>query len=113
MTPEQIEALPEAITLSGEWETRTILLNDEWLPEDLSLKIRPHSPTGFNWSYAGSGPAQLALAVLMEFLPVRDALHYYQDFKFEVIAMHPKSDFSITINLKEKITRYAEENIRG
>ena len=31
-----------------------------------SLDIRNHSPTGFNWGYGGSGPHQLALALLMD-----------------------------------------------
>lgn len=28
------------------------------------LDLRNHSPTGFEWGYSGSGPAQLALAIL-------------------------------------------------
>jgi hypothetical protein len=51
-----------------------------------SLKIRNHSPDGFEWGYGGSGPAQLALALLMELLPVRVAEAYYQKFKRMVIA---------------------------
>lgn len=31
-------------------------------------EIRNHSPDGFNWGYAGSGPAQLALAILADCL---------------------------------------------
>ncbi len=30
------------------------------------LELRNHSPTGFNWGYAGSGPCQLALAILAD-----------------------------------------------
>lgn len=52
-----------------------------------SLKIRNHSPTGFEWGYGGSGPAQLALALLLEVTGDRDvAEKLYQDFKFEVVA---------------------------
>lgn len=38
--------------------------------EDLDprLDVRNHSPTGFEWGYAGSGPAQLALALLTDAL---------------------------------------------
>lgn len=32
---------------------------------DQSLRFRNHSPDGFEWSYGGSGPAQLALAILL------------------------------------------------
>lgn len=31
-----------------------------------SLKLRQHSPTGFEWGYSGSGPSQLALALLLD-----------------------------------------------
>ena len=35
-------------------------------PLDLRLDLFNHSPTGFEWGYGGSGPAQLALAILAE-----------------------------------------------
>ena len=44
-------------------------------------------PDGFEWGYAGSGPAQLALAILAD--ATRDeeyALRRHQDFKREVIS---------------------------
>ena len=51
------------------------------------LEIRNHSPTGFDWGYGGSGPAQLALALLVDALgDVELAQSHYQDFKFEVVA---------------------------
>lgn len=31
-----------------------------------SLRVWAHSPTGFAWGYGGSGPAQLALALLLD-----------------------------------------------
>ena len=64
-----------------------------------SLKIVNHSPTGFCWGYAGSGPAQLALAMLLDYFngDRERALAIYQDFKFKVIARLPMdSDFTIT-----------------
>lgn len=33
-------------------------------PLPLRLDLLNHSPTGFGWGYGGSGPAQLALAIL-------------------------------------------------
>jgi hypothetical protein len=43
--------------------------NGQDVPLDLnvSLKVRNHSPTGFNWGYGGSGPHQLALGILFDF----------------------------------------------
>ena len=39
-------------------------------PLDLerSLRVASHSPSGFEWGYAGSGPHQLALAILLDVL---------------------------------------------
>jgi hypothetical protein len=60
-----------------------------------------HSPTGFEWGYGGSGPAQLAYAILRKFFTTKHtpseakrlALLYYQDFKWEVVAKFEKSGF--------------------
>ena len=55
-----------------------------------SLALRAHSPTGFDWGHAGSGPAQLALALLLDITGAPDiALHHYQDFKAEFVARWP------------------------
>ena len=35
-------------------------------PLDARRDIRNHSPDGFEWGYGGSGPAQLALAILAD-----------------------------------------------
>jgi Family of unknown function (DUF6166) len=52
-----------------------------------SLAVRNHSPDGFNWGYGGSGPAQLALAILLhEGLPTDIACRLYQRFKFKFVA---------------------------
>lgn len=57
------------------------------LKPDRSKAVKNHSPDGFNWGYSGSGPGQLALALLLE---VTDneavAPRYYQDFKTHFIA---------------------------
>jgi uncharacterized protein DUF6166 len=51
------------------------------------LDLRNHSPTGFEWGYGGSGPAQLALAILADHLGAdEEATDLYQRFKFRVIA---------------------------
>jgi hypothetical protein len=47
--------------------------------------------TGFNWGYGGSGPAQLALALLADALGNDElALQLHQKFKFHVIAQLPR-----------------------
>ena len=49
-----------------------------------------HSPTGIAWGYGGSGPAQCAFAILMDYLgDEQRARALYQDFKFLTIAKLP------------------------
>lgn len=55
-------------------------------PLPLCLEIKNHSPTGFAWGYGGSGPAQLALAILVDVAGKEIALQRYFDFKWNVIA---------------------------
>jgi len=63
-----------------------------------------HSPSGFSWGYAGSGPAQLALAVLAHEYDEQFALDHYQDFKVMYVAEHPAEDrFVVTSALIEEI----------
>lgn len=62
-------------------------------PLNPRFDLRNHSPTGFQWGYGGSGPAQLALALLADYL--KDdarALQLYQDFKWSVIAVLPQNN---------------------
>lgn len=64
---------------------------------DPQLGLRNHSPTGFEWGYAGSGPAQLALAVLADHLgDAESALDLYQEFKFAVVARLPREGWVLT-----------------
>ena len=72
--------------------TPVIFRNGELFTPNLSLAVRNHSPTGFEWSYQGSGPAQLALAILIDCLGVYWAENVYQAFKRDVIAKLPKHE---------------------
>lgn len=61
------------------------------------LDLYNHSPTGFEWGYGGSGPAQLALAILANCLgDDEEALEHYQRFKFDVIAGLPREGWTLT-----------------
>ena len=56
-----------------------------------------HSPDGFAWGYGGSGPAQLAYAILFDVTNDADkSQRFYQDYKFAVIAGLPRSPWHIT-----------------
>lgn len=53
----------------------------------LCLDLVNHSPDGFEWGYSGSGPAQLAVAILADFCGKDSkALKLHLVFKDEVIA---------------------------
>jgi hypothetical protein len=110
MTEIQLLALPESIILHGErdGDGTWVTINNEWLDINPSLKIYNHSPTGFNWGYGGSGPAQFALAILMEFLPVKLAEAYKQYFKEAVIAPIKEDAFTIVIPFREIIYKISK-----
>jgi len=57
--------------------------------------VRNHSPTGFEWGYEGSGPSQLALAMLCALVPVEVATKYYREFKSDRIANIESCTFCI------------------
>ena len=62
-------------------------------PLPLRLDLFNHSPTGFSWGYGGSGPAQLALALLADALGDDDrAIQLHQCFKFKVVACWPEGE---------------------
>ena len=75
----------------------------EELTPDKSLEVMNHSPTGFEWGYGGSGPSQLALALLLDAIGSKDAaLFHYHDLKREVISGLPDSCWALhaTYNIR-------------
>jgi hypothetical protein len=80
------------------------------------LDLYNHSPTGFEWGYCGSGPAQLALAILADHLADdRQALDVYQRFKWAVVMKLPKTRWmlnSLVINnILRNIRNYEAEGV--
>jgi len=56
-------------------------------PLDPRFDLKRLSPTGFEWTYEGNGPAQLALALLADHLgDDARALQLYQPFMRAVVA---------------------------
>lgn len=56
-----------------------------------------HSPTGLEWGYTGSGPAQLAFAILLDHYGAPGpAFLFYQDFKESVVATWKADRWEIT-----------------
>lgn len=74
----------------------------EWTEKDWCNDIVDHSPTGVTWGYNGSGPSQMALAVLVSYLVNRFgytrefaggvAKKYYMKFREEFIAPAPMNE---------------------
>ena len=74
--------------------------------------LRQHSPTGLEWGYGGSGPAQLALAILAHEYDDEFAQMYYQDFKWAVIAHLPQRAWNLTSDeIQEAIRQLRAEKI--
>ena len=76
-----------------------------------SQKLYNHSPDGFEYGYSGSGPSQLALAILLELMDDEGvALRLYQDFKRDCIAILYGNKFDILIkDIEAWVTRRIEQ----
>lgn len=82
----------------------------------LRLEVRNHSPSGFNWGYGGSGPAQLALAILVDHFggvapdgDIERAERLYQRFKFAVIGKLPEESWELTSERIEAVVAELEK----
>jgi hypothetical protein len=88
---------------------------------DVTVDARPlnprfdlwkHSPTGFEWGYGGSGPAQLALALLADHMGNEQALSLYQRFKSAVVAKLPEPGWSLTSHdITQALTALAGKDV--
>lgn len=119
MTWKQIDDLMDEATmriyvgvrLGGDAAAPALVVVTYWRDREL-LGFVPlkhhvlHSPTGFNWGYGGSGPADLALAILLDFLqedpaPERlrrglsPAWQVHQPFKWVFVAKFPDAGWAL------------------
>lgn len=74
---------------------------------DPRLDIIDHSPTGVEWGYRGSGPAQLALAILADYYDEDTAKRLYRAFMREVVAHFEEVGFSLR---GEYVEEWVEES---
>lgn len=94
-------------------EGPVVLIDGLILQPGPSQKLYNHSPDGFEWGYGGSGPAQLALAILYDFTGDRDlALKNYQDFKQCFIANARREGFQINASEVEEFLNTQKEGAR-
>jgi len=83
-----------------------VTVNGEILPPRLDL-VR-HSPTGLEWGYGGSGPAQLALAILAHHTGNAErAVQLHQAFKWDVVAKLERLQWIMTGNQVEQWLKFA------
>jgi len=77
-----------------------VTVDAETLPRRYDLLSA--SPCGFEWGYGGSGPAQLAVAILAHAYGDEFATQHYQRFKDEVVTALPESRWTLTtLDLEE------------
>ncbi len=80
----------------------------------LGLEHRKHSPSGFEWGYGGSGPCQLALAMLTYIFPYDFIKDLVQDFKWDIINNIKKDKWTIsTTRVFLWVDRKKEEQRKG
>jgi hypothetical protein len=81
---------PDVIYVGYRRRSRAIVeeqSDQQQLTPERSLELANHSPSGFEWGYGGSGPAQLALALLLDYTDDEElALAEYKAFKTEVVS---------------------------
>lgn len=75
--------------------------------------IADHSPDGFAWGYAGSGPAQLALALIAHATGDDNlARRFHQRFKFMVVARLPQSaPWGISSTVVRALVAFLQERV--
>jgi hypothetical protein len=119
MKEEQLELFPKVVNIVNEDEgiirgeriTNKVSIDGKLLYPIKSQAIINHSPDGFSWGFAGSGPAQLALGILLELYGEEIAKDLYQDFKDEIIAnLAISGDFIINI---ESVKVWVDTKLKG
>lgn len=69
----------------------------EVLEPGRSQALRNHSPDGFEWGYGGSGPNQLALALLLDVTGEEEfSLASHADFCRDVVSQLPEREWTLT-----------------
>ncbi|MGR9053826.1 MAG: DUF6166 domain-containing protein [Gammaproteobacteria bacterium] len=89
-----------------------VTVDDRPLP--LRLDLINRSPNGFEWGYLGSGPAQLALAILAYHCGSDEqrALRHYDEFKHLVIARIYSDSWLMNHRFVEQVLGVVESQYR-
>ena len=108
VSPEAFNKPNQEKTMTSNIERMNIQLirSPDAIAIGLDQHIVRHSPTGIEWGYGGSGPADLALSILTQYAGQEFADRHYQQFKFDVIASIPREGGTITV---EKIEQWIDK----
>jgi len=100
--------IPKIIKVRGERTPEGCCL---WVNDQLVKQEIYHSPTGMEWGYCGSGPADAARSILLMLLPKNMANTLYQKFKFDYVSGWPqnKNEFMDEINFRDWVRRAIKE----
>jgi hypothetical protein len=115
MTRKTYIGTPHRDSVSGQ-SLVTVCDGQKSEPLPLRLDLFNHSPTGFSWGYGGSGPAQLALALLADALADDDrAVRLHQEFKFKVVACWPEGErwWITTEQIAAVVNLIEQENVQA
>lgn len=84
-------------TYTGSMQNHEAVVTVDGQPLDPRFDLARRSPTGFAWGYGGSGPAQLAIALLADCEGAAVGQRFFQDFKWQVIALlEPDRPWTLT-----------------
>lgn len=61
----------------------------------IEQRVVKHSPTGMEWGYNGSGPADFALNILLYYTDPAAAVYLYQSFKHSFVSRLPREGGTI------------------
>lgn len=95
----------------GKAQGRSVRFDEQQLNPWQSQQVYNHSPDGFAWGYGGSGPAQLALAILLAAgVDQKLAVALHQEFKreFLVSVADAMEDFTLEVDVQA----WAEEKAK-
>jgi hypothetical protein len=103
-----LNAIPETIEMHAVWSTNAVFVDNAQLDLLHSQEIKLYSHI-FTWGYAGSAPTQLALALLLRYLPAENAVRYCEALMRNLIARLPENSFIRTVQLRDHMARILYE----
>lgn len=82
--------------ITGDWASGDVFINGKTLDPAESFAITNISPNGFSWGCCGDGSTQLALAILLRYVPRLTALKLFYDFRCDIISKLPRCGFKLS-----------------